>query len=67
MKLCAYCDREIMFDEEREQTPWQEHKWIDTCSGILTLGIDPFAEEIYGDSREFLNCDGGRIDSAMEI
>jgi len=37
------------------------------CDSVLTLGTDPFAEEIRGDHTEVWMCYGARCDSAMEI
>ena len=37
------------------------------CDGILTLGTDPFAEEIHGDYTEVWMCYGARYESAMDI
>ncbi len=37
------------------------------CEGIKTMDVDPFAEEIHGDSSLYLDCEGGRYESAMDI
>lgn len=37
------------------------------CDGVLTLGADPYAEEIHGDFSESWDCMGGRHESAMDI
>lgn len=37
------------------------------CNGEGRFVPDPFAEEIYGDSTLYWNCDGGLHESAMDI
>ncbi len=37
------------------------------CDGIRTLGSNPFDEEIRGDYTEYLECEGSRYQSAMDI
>lgn len=37
------------------------------CRGYKYMQIDPFAEEIYGDTSEYLMCDGAAYESAMDI
>ena len=37
------------------------------CDGVLTFDVDPFAEEIHGDSTLYWDCEGSRHESAMDI
>ena len=37
------------------------------CDGKMTLGPDPFSEEIYNDSSDQWQCAGERYESAMDI
>lgn len=37
------------------------------CDGILTLGPNPFAQEIHGDNSDYWMCERSRYDSAMDI
>lgn len=47
----------------KENCPYNRHE----CDGDMTLGPDPFAEEIHNDSTYLWMCKGARYESAMDI
>lgn len=71
MEKCKHCTKVLMTQEEQDdymKAPgrrWSE--CYDLCDGILTLGPDPFQEEIHSDSTEYWQCQGERSASLMEI
>jgi hypothetical protein len=64
-----YAKREIEALHEKFGKPFCPHcgGGILECDGIQTMGPDPFAEEIHGDSTNYLMCEGARHNSAMDI
>jgi hypothetical protein len=56
MAKCDNCGYEIV-----------ENPWGSGCDGIMSWDVDPFAEEIHGDSSLYWDCTGNRYQSAMDI
>lgn len=61
MELCDVCEKKIGTEEEQDKDPYEY------CTGILTLGPSPYAQEINDDDTEYLMCEGARYESAMDI
>ena len=75
MKKCKRCGKELKSREEQEAAAAEARKsgkrWNyftgSYCDGVLTLGTDPFQEEIHGDFTEYWDCEGSRYESMMDI
>lgn len=57
METCEHCGRLIGSGKDY---------WL-FCGGVQTLGPDPFAQELYDDDKDYLMCQGERVDRADEI
>jgi len=63
-EVCENCRKSLVPSEGKWDREWYSEI---ECDGILTLGPDPFAEEIHDDHSDYLMCDGERHESAMDI
>ncbi len=62
-QTCSRCHKYIPL----ESVP---HHLLDSstyCDGLITLGTNPYAVEIYGDHSESWDCRGNRYDAAQDI
>lgn len=63
MENCKNCGKELKSQEAQASLRWDGVY----CDGVLTMDTDPYAVEINEDFSEYLNCQGGRYESMMDI
>jgi hypothetical protein len=59
MERCTNCGKRIGNPQGRYDG--------DYCDGLMTMDVDPFAAEINDDFTLYLDCEGHRYESAMDI